>query len=1244
MAELNDIQLRIIVQGTGLDTMQRLSDHLGKVAGGMAGATGAAKGATSAWTDFRNSLSELEHKFDAVFRAASHLQALGADLTGMGQAGIGMLKGAVDAWGEYEFAIHRASGALGIFDTHSPMFAHLQEAVNDAAQEVRLFPAEEIARAVYYWGSATGQTVENQQDLTNVMNGLIPILKTAAITEADYEAAIKGTYQIVQQYNLGLTRLATEQDVASGKAKRVGEELSNVGDITEKLMMITQNTSLEYQDLIESFRYTGSIAPALGVSWEELAVVLGRLGDLGIRGSGAGRALQQTFSKLVDPTVRASKALDEAWQKAYGLDKTFNDMVFPEGKFIGLTEYIDQLADVTEDMTQKERNNLIAIMTTQNELRTMVPLIEDQIRARREGISVYDSEKFALENASEQFARTMHLLEISWKGTMGFLTATIGPIVRLIGAQVASIAAPFIEQFGVILKSVKAWLDTHPEIVEWGVKLAAVASIVLVVAGALFTALGVLLAFGAGFAFVIGGVKRFLTTFPRFVPILGAVIAIVTALATNFGGLRDAVINVVDSLINVFSKLEFDGGSLSQIGKEILPVLEVAARAVAGVLNGVAWALDRIAESPEAIKVVQGIATALLTLFAIKSAAKIIDMSWSMLTFGRSVGQVTPLLGRLSGALVRFPWDLMTKGSAQATGRLTETFKVAGSMVGGFVAKWSGFNAISSLITKVAPKIKGGLSLMLGPIGLIITAVGLLATAWVTNFGGIQEKTKAVVGWITARFNQFAEWFGGIIDTVGQFIQDAIDWFGHLEMAIKMRIHVAAESVRTAIGNIITFFSELPGRIGDFLNELWTNVTTAIGNIITTIIEFPGKAWDGLVGAIAGFFENYNKWWDDMGVSTNERLGFILGYVWTWMGQVIQGFIDWAISVYQTIEQWATDTTAAFQAWVISVWDTITTWFKELPGHIWNFLVEIWTNFTTWFGETLQAFIDWATSVFETVSDWFSKLPGRIWEWLTSVWNNLSAWWSKTITDIGIWAESTINKVIEWFQKLPGRIGEWLTNTWNKLRDWFTLELIPGVGIWANNTITEIIKFFKEFPDRALRAIDNITNKLRAFLRDLPGVIWDAIVGVGTNIVNGIRKGIQDAWNGFVNWWTGLFSGMEKGAAAATQSRSPSRVYMRLGKDIMDGLRLGIERNNGATQAMDDQIHSILDTAQQLKSVETGLSANMSFVTDDERHLIIDHRVSSPDGTVNNASRETLREIFTAEEFVSSLEHMATVG
>lgn len=1249
MAELSDIQLRIIVQGTGLDNLQRMNDSLAKSIGNLHNSAAAANTAKSSWARFGEELSHLERKFDAVFRAASHLQALGSDLTDMGQATIGMLKESVDQWGEYEFSIHRAAGALSIFDTTSPIFHQLQQAVDDAAQEVRLFPAEEIAKAVYYWGSATGQTVETHEDLQLVMEGLIPIMQTAAITETDYESAIKGTYQIIQQYNLGLTRQATAQDVAAGAARRVGDEISNTADITQKLMMVTQNTAVEYSDLIESFKYTGSIAPALGVQYEDLLLVLGRLGDLGIRGSSAGRALQQTFSKLVDPTVRASKALNTAWENAFGLGKTFKEMVFPNGEFIGLTEYIDQLADVTEEMTQQERNQLIAIMTTQNELRTMVPLIEDQIRARKAGISVYDDEKYALENAAQQFQKTVHLLEISWKGTLGYLAAVVGPVVRLIGAEVASVATPFIEQFGQILKSVKAWLDTHPEVVMWGVRLAAVAGIILTVAGALFTAIGVLLAFGAGFAFVISSAKIFFGIFNRFLPIVGAITAAVAAgvaiWVNNFGGLRDAIENVVGALLMVIEKLNFDGvtgmGALERLADVLMPALEVAAEGVAWMLDRLADALEWIAGNDQATAVLQAILDILVAMIAISFVARMAGMALSILTLGKTAqGALLPLT-LLFDAIkkiatmqtVRHPVqafkelkaaiEIAAESAKNKGSQIKDAFRGIISVASGLPSKVGGFfttmgSVIAGAARGITLTIRG--VLIASGIGAIIVAVGILYEAWVNNWGDIQGKFAWAVDWISDRIGSFVGWITTTWNTITTRIRDAVT-------------------------NIISFFQNLPTNIGNIFSQIWTNVSTWVGNIIATIIAMPGTIWQNIVTGFQNILTFLGEWWTSLGDSTAERVGYIVGVVISMPLKIIIFFYEKFAEIFTFLLEWWVSVFDMITEWVGSVVGTVIDWFAKLPGRIADLFGEIWTNLTNWWNEAIASVGRWVTSVYTSISDWIGKLPGRIANLFGQIWANVSSWWSNFIYNAGVWASNTLNAIINWLQQLPGKVAKFFSDLFTNTSTWFTTQFIPNIGTWTMNAVNAVIDWFKKLPGLVMNRVKQLVPQLLDFLGGLPGKLWSALLGIGGAIVDGIWRGIQRMWDEFWANVSGFFEGIVNGVQENLGISSPSKVFADIGEQMMAGLVVGIKNNQEAVDVLDRQVDQLIDTAERYQTdVVNPLATDFSFSTEADRKLVIEHRVSSPDGTVNAASRESLRQIFTSEDMVSALEHMATVG
>lgn len=1185
MANLNNIQLQIVVKGVGLNTLSQMQGSLSGVNTALSGASGAASKANTTWGGFAKRLGDIERNFDAVFRAASHLQSLGSDLTGMGQAGLGMLKNSVDEWGNYEYALNRAAGALGIFDTLSPIYKQLNDGITAVAKEVRVFPADQIAMAVYNWGAATGQTVKSQKDLGVVTKAIIPIMKASAVTHADVEQSIKGVYQVLQQYH---------------------KPLSDAADVTEKLQLVSQKTSLEFPDLINAFKMAGAIAPQLGVSFEDMAEMMGRIGDMGIRGGQAGRAMQQMFTKLVDPTARADKELNAVFKSTKGLGKSFNDLVFPNGKFVGTTKYIDMMAQATENMTEKDRLHLLGVITTQNELRVLAPLIDDQIRKRKGNAGAIDQEKVAMADAHKQFEVTFNLLKNSWQGVMGLVSNTIGAVVRDIGQSVAKMATPFIEKFAKMADALDAWVKKNPEIVNMGVKIAAIASVVLIVAGAFFTATGVILAFGAGIAFVIAAAAPFIAPF-------AAIVAIVVALATNFGGLRDAVADFAGAFIHLLDKLgiftkatDNTNGALSTLGNKVLPLLESAARTVAAGIEKVADAINWIADHPAALTMLKGLLAVFLAMKALNMGLNIAGIALNLIPVGKNakdakagvqllidgMKQLTTVKG-----LSKLPTSI--KELKTAWGMTKDAFSSAAAAI---------IPALSSVVTAVTG---GSLTmstalrgvLIASGIGLVIAAIGLLVEAWINNWGDIQGKFAAVVAWIQDKFKGIVDFFSRLRDGVVAIWND-----------ITTKIH-------DAIGNVITFFSELPGKVGNFMNQVWTNVTTWIGSIISAIVAFPGQVWDNITAELGKLVDNFTAWFTSFGDNFATQLGGVLGYLATsivlWIAARIVDFVNWGVSVLKAVGDW----------------------MASLPGLVADWLVQTWNKFTAWFGQVLDGVVKWASGVLKTVGDWFAKLPGNIAAFFTQVWNNLSAWFGKTIRDVGIWAGSVLTSIVNGIKALPGNVMKFFGDLWNNVTTWFG-DMVTKVSHGMSDLLAKFVEWAKKVPTNVMAWMVRLPGDLWDFLSGIPGYLWSKLVNIGQSIINGIKKGISDMWGTFTDFLGGFLAGSAK---AASESHSPSRIMIPIGVNLAKGLAVGINKDNSVFNAFQSKLNDLSNASMPDMSAALGDSVVGTSLNVD-RTLNVNIDVTSKDGTVNNATRDTLKQIFTTEEFVSGLEHMAVMG
>ena len=99
----------------------------------------------------------------------------------------------------------------------------------------------------------------------------------------------------------------------------------------------------------------------------------------------------------------------------------------------------------------------------------------------------------------------------------------------------------------------------------------------------------------------------------------------------------------------------------------------------------------------------------------------------------------------------------------------------------------------------VAGTLAGALTLLTGPVGLIVAAVAGLAVAWATNFMGIRDKTQAAVGWIIDKFNQLlsVDWGrigSGIVSGIANGIRSGIGWIADAARQAAQRALDAAKS------------------------------------------------------------------------------------------------------------------------------------------------------------------------------------------------------------------------------------------------------------------------------------------------------------------------------------------------------------------------------------------------------------------------------------------------------------------
>jgi len=266
----------------------------------------------------------------------------------------------------------------------------------------------------------------------------------------------------------------------------------------------------------------------------------------------------------------------------------------------------------------------------------------------------------------------------------------------------------------------------------------------------------------------------------------------------------------------------------------------------------------------------------------------------------------------------------------------SEAFKAALIAIGAVLAG----AAIASGIAAIG----GAIAALANPVTLIIGAVGLLAAAWSENWGGIQEKTQAVIDWLTP-------FVTGAIEAIRTF------WADHGEQImaslaamwdwIKNVFTTSLDWLRTAIGDALEWVRNLWARHGDettsTVQNLWATVTAAFQGAITWIRT-----------AVSTFLEALRGWWAKWG---EDVLG-IIRIFWEYVQLLWKTFTDLISGIFEAFRLALEGDWYGFGAklreiaetFLSNVWEVFRTKFeliKELVGLVIGNILDLWRN-TDW--------------------------------------------------------------------------------------------------------------------------------------------------------------------------------------------------------------------------------------------------------------------------------------------------------
>lgn len=460
----------------------------------------------------------------------------------------------------------------------------------------------------------------------------------------------------------------------------------------------------------------------------------------------------------------------------------------------------------------------------------------------------------------------------------------------------------------------------------------------------------------------------------------------------------------------------------------------------------------------------------------------------------------------------------------------------------------------------------------------------------------------------------FGKGISGLFDSIKGFF-DAVDW------------KKCGNSVIDGIGAF-------------FKNIKWSSISGALSSAVKGLLDFLTGAFKAvnwkelpryIVNSIADFFAGFD--WSGMSKSLGELLGAavkgaidLLGITGIWEGisgawsefwsnlsekwaEIKKGFSDtWENIKSGTSEKWQTIKDTATEKFTAAKEKITTT-----AGNIKDKVGSAWATVKDKTGEAWQNVKATATEKFDTAKDKLSTTANTIKDTLSQHWQNIKANTTATWQSIKTDTDSKFTNLKTLLSNTANVLKQYLGQRWDEIKKkaadtWLALKTdvsgkFENLRTLLQTTATNIKNYLHQTWDSVKSTASTKWTELKNNVTSLFNGLHSALAGVsfvdiGSNIVNGIWKGVSDGWDWLKKKVKKLAQSLLDAAKDALGIESPSKEFRdQVGKWIFPGVTMGMENTlPAAIKDIQGMSESLLSSMQ--KSFSGSVSVARLLVDD----------------------------------------------
>jgi TP901 family phage tail tape measure protein len=494
---------------------------------------------------------------------------------------------------------------------------------------------------------------------------------------------------------------------------------------------------------------------------------------------------------------------------------------------------------------------------------------------------------------------------------------------------------------------------------------------------------------------------------------------------------------------------------------------------------------------------------------------------------------------------------------------------------------------------------------------------------------------------VTNAWNSIKEGIQSAIDSIKQGIDGFVEKIQPIKDSISEMADYISErwayvlpGIQTFIENVAKVFEDLYNRVMpiiEWIGDALGTVFEAAGAYLGPIIEGIGSLIAGIWEAISEFVEFvvaiFTGDWQHAWESAQAGVQGLVDGVKGLLEGLKQGFTDAMDVLVAKVTEWWNSIYTTVVEKVTMIRDAVVQWFSELPGKAAEFFSQMVTNIANFLSELPAKAGEFLGQLVSTIIVFLAELPGKAIEYGSQFIAAMITWLGDMVTKAIEYGSQFITNTIRWLGELPGKASEFLKQMVanivkflqelpGKAQEWFS-RMVETIKAWfgrgkdeagrqASSLVTNVIDFVKQLPGRIGQAISGIVGVFRnkmndakdAFLRSLssgareairearniPGKIAAAIVrmgwalyNAGTNIIRGLINGIKSMVSAVVTAARDVVRSAIDGAKRLLGLASPSKVFMEIGKNTMQGMVIGLESQKKYVDRAIDDIQGSVD-------------------------------------------------------------------